>query len=124
MLRLFVELAGTREACLVAAVEKWRGPNYVPFEGPYGFGRDRVASGSAIAGAGGVVPVDIELGDSATLFRAGETLRLVVAARPLWPRNGITGRRTTSAIAPTGSCTLHWGPSFDAVLVLPVNPRR
>jgi uncharacterized protein len=26
-------------------VEKWRGRRYVPFEGSYGFGRDRVTTG-------------------------------------------------------------------------------
>ena len=30
---------------LFAGVEKWRGRRYVGFEGSYGFGRDRIASG-------------------------------------------------------------------------------
>ena len=36
---------------------------------------------------GQVVPVDIALGPSATLFKAEETLRLFVAGRWLWPGN-------------------------------------
>jgi predicted acyl esterase len=37
-----------------------------------------------------VVPVDVALGPSATLFKAGETLRLVIAGRWLWPHNLLT----------------------------------
>ena len=80
------------------------------FEGSYGYGRDRVATGwQRVAlraldpelsqpwepvptctepqpvSAGEVVAVDVALGPSATLFRAGEQLRLVVAGRWLWP---------------------------------------
>ena len=41
---------------------------------------------------GQVVPVDIALGPSATFFKAGEMLRLIVAGRWLWPRNPLTGQ--------------------------------
>ena len=44
-LRLFVEMDGSDDVDLYAGVEKWRGTEYVPFEGSYGFGRDRVATG-------------------------------------------------------------------------------
>ena len=39
-----------------------------------------------------MVLANIALGPSATFFRAGETLRLVVAGRWLWPRNPLTGQ--------------------------------
>ena len=42
--------------------------------------------------AGEVVAVDVALGPSATLFRAGEQLRLVVGGRWLCPRNPLTGQ--------------------------------
>ena len=79
---------------------------YVPFEGSFGYGRDRVATGwSRVAlrhldplssqpwepvptctdeqplQPDEVVAVNVALGPSATLFRAGEQLRLVVAGR-------------------------------------------
>ncbi|MFD9080597.1 CocE/NonD family hydrolase C-terminal non-catalytic domain-containing protein [Streptomyces erythrochromogenes] len=61
--------------------------------------------------AGEVVPVDIALGASSTLFRAGEQLRLVVAGRWLSPRNPLTGQFPASYRTGTrGRCTLHWGP--------------
>lgn len=146
-LRLFVSTeAGDTD--LFVGVEKWRGPDYVPFEGSYGFGRDRVTTGwarlslraldesksrpfqpvrafthSEPVQPGEVVPVDIPLGPSSTLFRTGEQLRLVVAGRWLWPRNPLTGqfpawyeRRSR------GVCTLHWGPARQARLLVPVIP--
>jgi predicted acyl esterase len=147
-LRLFVEVAGADDVDLFVGVEKWRGSTYVPFEGSYGFSRDRVTTGWLRASlraldsqrsrsfepvpafaaneplrSGEVVPVDIPLGPSATLFRAGEQLRLVVAARWLWPRNLFTGQFPAAfERASRGSCTLHWGPDNDAHLLIPVIP--
>ena len=70
-----------------------------------------------------VVPVDIALGPSATRFRAGGTLRLVVAGRWLWPRNPFTGQFPTAyQRGPSGRCTLHWGPDRQARLLVPVIP--
>jgi uncharacterized protein len=145
-LRLWVQAHGADDINLFAGVEKWRGRSYVGFEGSYGFGRDRVATGWLNAAlreldeqesrpfdpvpactryqplAGGqVVPVDIALGPSATVFRTGETLRLVVAGRWLWPANPLTGqfpaayRKSRSA-----RYTLHWGPQQPGHLLVPV----
>jgi len=44
-LRLWVEAHDADDVDLFAGVEKWRGRAYVPFEGSYGFGRDRVTTG-------------------------------------------------------------------------------
>ena len=44
-LRLWVAARGTDDVSLFAGVEKWRGRSYVPFEGSYGFGRDRITTG-------------------------------------------------------------------------------
>jgi predicted acyl esterase len=145
-LRLFVEVHGGGDVDLFAGVEKWRGRKYVPFEGSYGFGRDRITSGWLKASMraldathsrpfeplpaldrrdpvqpGEVVQVDIPLGPSATLFRAGEQLRLVVAGRWLWPRNPLTGQFPSAyERGPRCRCTLHWGPDHAARLLVAV----
>src|SRR5215469_13276218 len=63
------------------------------------------------------------LGPSATSFEAGDTLRLVVAGRWLWPRNPLTGQLPASyEKGPNGSCTLHWGPERQARLLVPLIP--
>ncbi|MEZ0365304.1 CocE/NonD family hydrolase [Mycobacterium sp. pUA109] len=144
--RLFVEMTGHPDVDLFVGVEKWRGASYIPFEGSYGFGRDRITSGWLRASLraldeqrsrpfqpvptfthpaplqpGQVVQVDVPLGPSATLFRAGERLRLVVAGRWLWPRNPLIGQFPTAYRSLSrGTCTLHWGPGRDARLLVPV----
>lgn len=147
-LRLWVEARGTADLSLFAGVEKWRGRGYVGFEGSYGFGRDRITTGWLRASLreldqqasrpdepvpvctrpqplapGQVVPVDIPLGPSATLFRAGERLRLVIAGRWLWPVSPLTGQ-FPAAYQKTarGHCTLHFGPQRHARLIIPVIP--
>lgn len=147
-LDVWVSLPAGGDVSLFAGVEKWAGGRYVPFEGSYGYGRDRIALGWQRAALraldetastpyapvhtlraeeplapGRIVPVRIALGPSATLFRAGETLRLVIAGRPLAPRNPLTGH-FPAWYAPShrGLCTLHWGPDMPARLVVPVVP--
>ena len=62
-------------------------------------------------------------GPSATLFRAGEQLRLVVGGRWLSPRNPLTGQFPAAyAGSPRGRVTLHWGPDRDAHLLIPEVP--
>jgi hypothetical protein len=130
--RLWLDLYGCDDANLFVGVEKWRDGSYVPFEGSYGYGRDRVTTGwQRVAlrasltdpkpvSAGEIVSVDVELGPSATLFRAGEQLRLVVAGRWLAPRNPLTGTFPAAyAASPRGRITLYWGPNHDAHLLVP-----
>jgi uncharacterized protein len=147
-LRLFVEVVGVDDIDLMVGVEKWRGTTYVPFEGSYGFGRDRVSTGWQKASLraldpvasrtgepvptldereplrpGEIVPVDIAIGPSATLFRGGEHLRLVIAGRWLWPTNLLTGQFPAAyAGGAHGRCILHWGPDQDSRLLVPVIP--
>lgn len=144
--RLFVSMTGADDVDLFVGVEKWRGTEYVAFEGSYGFGRDRVTTGWLKASmreldeatstpfepvptyrhprpmhAGEVVQVDIPLGPSSTLFRAGEQVRLVVAGRWLWPTNPLTGQMPAAyAPGPRGTCTLHWGDGREPRLLVPV----
>jgi len=146
--RLFVDVDGADDVTLVVGVEKWRGRRYVPFEGSYGFGRDRVTTGWQRASlraldptrsrpfepvprgtapeplrAGQVVAVDVALGPSATRFQAGEQLRVVVAGRWLWPRKPLVGQFPAAYPAgPRARCALHWGPERPAHLLIPVVP--
>ncbi|TAM70984.1 CocE/NonD family hydrolase [Mycobacterium sp.] len=146
--RLWVELTGCDDANLFVGVEKWRNGRFVGFEGSYGYGRDRVTTGwQRIAlrtldpglsrpaepvttgtdpwpvSAGEVVEVNVALGPSATLFRAGEQLRLVVGGRWLSPRNPLTGQFPAAyADSPRGRVTLHWGPDRGAHLLVPEVP--
>jgi predicted acyl esterase len=147
-LRLFVEVHRSDDVNLFVGVEKWRGREFVAFEGSYGFGRDRVTCGWLKASMRAldqklsrpfepvprldarnplrpaqVVQVDIALGPSSTLFRAGEQLRLVVAGRWLWARNPLTGQFPAAyERGPRDNCTLHWGPDRDARLLVPAIP--
>ncbi|WP_417562698.1 CocE/NonD family hydrolase [Microbacterium sp.] len=147
-LRLWLSVDGADDVDLVAGVEKWRGGEYVGFEGSYGFGRDRVATGWQKASLreldeqasrvgepvhtfrapqpltpGQIVPVDIALGPSATLFRAGESLRLVIGGRWLWPANPLTGNFPARYhCTRRGGCTLYWGPDRPAQLLVPRIP--
>ncbi len=146
--RLWLGLDGCDDANLFVGVEKWRDGRFVAFEGSYGYGRDRVTAGwQRVAlrsldpelsrpfepvpawtqpqpvSAGEVVAVDVALGPSATLFRAGEQLRLVVGGRWLCARNPLTGQFPAAyAPSPRGRVTLHWGPSYDAHLLVPEVP--
>jgi putative CocE/NonD family hydrolase len=146
--RLWVQLDGCDDAHLFVGVEKWREGRYVGFEGSYSYGRDRVTTGWQRVSlrevdpelsqpwepvpactrpqpvtSGEVVPVDVALGPSATLFRAGEQLRLLVAGRWLSPRNPLTGQFPAAyASPPRGRVTLRWGPRYDANLLIPEIP--
>jgi predicted acyl esterase len=146
--RLWVSVRAADDINLFVGVEKWRKDRRVDFHGSYGYGRDRVTTGWLKAslreldsGAstdaepvhtlakrellrpGEVVAVDIALGPSATVFRAGESLRLVVAGRWLAPRNPFAGQFPAHyRRCPADRCTLHWGPDRPARLLVPVIP--
>lgn len=149
-LRLWVSIEGTDDPHLFACVEKWSGDRYLPFEGSYGYGRDRVATGRLRVALreldaqrstphqpehtfrtlepvapGEVVEVLIPLGSSATVFHAGESLRLLIAGRYLEPRNPLFGH-FPAHYRPSrpGRATIHWTPERPSTLELPVIPRR
>jgi putative CocE/NonD family hydrolase len=145
-LTLFVSMSGATDVDLFVGVEKWSGKRYVPFEGSYGFGRDRVTTGWLRASlrsldpagsrpfepvptfsdnrplvSGKVIEATVPLGPSSTLFRAGDRLRLVVAGRWLWRANPLTGQLPAAyQRGPRGTCMLHWGPDRPARLLVPV----
>jgi putative CocE/NonD family hydrolase len=146
--RLWVEAAGCDDVNLFVGVEKWRDGRFVPFEGSFGYGRDRVATGWQRAALrridpsrsqpwepvptcadpqplrpGEVVAVDVALGPSATLFRAGDQLRLLVAARWLAPVNPIFGSFPSRYVrSARGTVTLHWSRERPAHLLTPEIP--
>ncbi|OBK46439.1 hydrolase [Mycobacterium gordonae] len=146
--RIWVQLDGFDDANIFVGVEKWRDGGYVGFEGSYGYGRDRVTTGwqrvslraldaelstpwepvpacdrAQPVRPGEVIALDVALGPSATLFRAGEQLRLVVGGRWLSPRNPLTGQFPAAyPKPPRGLVTLRWGPRYDAHLLIPEIP--
>lgn len=149
-LHLRVAVEGCADPRLFVGVEKWSGGAPVPFNGSYGYGRDRVAQGRLRlalreldesdgaphqpehtfrtlrpVGPGEEVDVVIPLSPSATLFRSGESLRLLVAGRHLEPRNPLFGHFPTHYVpSRRGTATILWGPDHPSHLEIPVISRR
>jgi predicted acyl esterase len=147
-LHLFVALEGATDASLFAGVQKLRRGRVVPFEGSYGYGYDRVSTGwlrvalrkldversspwqpahcydeLQPVGAGEIAPVAIELMPSATFFRRGEQLRLLVQGRWFSNRNPFLGQFPAAyERGPSGTCVLYCGGAYDARLIVPVIP--
>lgn len=132
-LRLMIALDGVDDAHLFVGVEKWSAGQYIPFEGSYGYGRDRIADGRRRLALrepdllrpvqpGEVVDADIPLSASATVFRAGDELRLLIAGRYLEPLNPLFGH-LPARYQPSrrGRAAVHWGPGGSA-LTIPVIP--
>ena len=67
---------------------------------------------------GEIVPVDIEILPSSTLFRAGETLRLIVQGRDLFEHPSLGHGYTVNS----GEHRIHTGPDYDSHLLVPVIP--
>jgi predicted acyl esterase len=148
-LRAWVELDGAVDADLFVGVEKWSQGRYSPFEGSYGYGRDRIADGRlrlslrdldperSLPGRpshrfdaarpprrGEVMEVEIALGASATLFRRGERLRLLVAGRSLEPGNPLWGHFPARyERSGRGRCLIHTSREHPSALTIPVIER-
>lgn len=147
-LRLYVEVEGAADVHLFAGVRKLRGGRQVPFEGSYGLSRDLVTRGWLKAShrrldeqcsrpwlpvhgheapeplhPGEIVPVELELLPSATLFRRGEVLRLDVQGRWFFRNDPFLGQFPARyEPSPAGIAVLHCGGSFDAHLLVPFPP--
>nr|WP_051088112.1 CocE/NonD family hydrolase [Mycobacterium sp. 155] len=148
-LRLQVTVTGTEDPRLFVGVEKWSHGVPVPFNGSYGYGRDRVAQGRLRLALRELDPergrphqpehtfrtlqpvrdneqidVVIPLSNSATLFHAGESLRLIVAGRYLEPRNPLFGHFPTHyEPSAQGKATIRCCPDQPSALEIPVIPR-
>ncbi len=68
-----------------------------------------------------IVPVEIEILPSSTLFRAGESLQLVVQGTDLFEHPALA--HEFSAEINLGTHTIHTGPEWDSHLLIPVIPR-
>ncbi|MEU8934364.1 CocE/NonD family hydrolase [Streptomyces sp. NPDC048409] len=149
-LRLQVATTGAEDPRIFVGIEKRSDGAPVPFEGSYGYGRDLLAQGrlrlalreldSVLSTPhqpehtfrtlqpvrdGEEVEVLIPLSSSATLFRAGDSLRLMVAGRYPRPRNPFFGHFPTH-YEPTasGKATISWAPDRPSTLEIPVIPKR
>jgi putative CocE/NonD family hydrolase len=147
-LRLQVTTSGADDPRLFVAVEKWSNGSPVPFNGSYGYGRDHIAQGRlrlalreldaerstphqpehTFAARQPVrdnehIEVVIPLSSSATLFHAGESLRLLIAGRYPQPRNPLFGHFPTHYQPSTkGKATILWTPEHPSTLEIPVIP--
>jgi predicted acyl esterase len=147
-LRLWVECRGAADANLFVGVRKLRGAREVGFEGSYGFNRDLVTRGwlklshrqldaerstawqpvhthtlAQPLQPGELVPIEVELLPSATLFRRGETLRLELRGEPFFPWNPLVGQFPARyERSPRSTIVLHCGGRFDARLLVPLIP--
>ncbi|MEM8918014.1 MAG: CocE/NonD family hydrolase [Pseudomonadota bacterium] len=69
---------------------------------------------------GEVVPVEVEILPSSTLFRAGESLRLIVQGRDLFDHPSLAHKYSVNQ----GNHTIHSGGQYDSHLLVPVLPRE
>jgi uncharacterized protein len=148
-LRLQVAVTGAEDPRLFVGVEKWSHGAPVPFNGSYGYGRDRVAQGRLRLALRELdiqrstphqpehtfrtlqpirdnqqIEVLIPLSSSATLFHAGDSLRLMIAGRYLQPRNPFFGHFPTHYQPSTkGKATILWAANRPSSLEIPVIPR-
>ncbi|HEY7136090.1 MAG TPA: CocE/NonD family hydrolase [Acidimicrobiia bacterium] len=131
--RLHVEVRGGDDVFLFVGVRKLRGEREIGFEGSYGFDDDLVTHGMRKASQrdgdtvreplhpGDIVPVEIELRPTATMFRAGDELRLDVQGHWFFARNPLFGQFPAGyERSPQATCVLHCGGPYDATLSVPV----
>jgi putative CocE/NonD family hydrolase len=147
-LRAYIELQGSGDAHIFVGVRKFHGNVQVTFEGSYGFERDLVTKGWLVAShreansvlsspgmpvhthrkkrpfaPGEVAAVDIPLLPSATLFRAGDVLRLDVQGHWFFPTDPVRGQFPARyESGPRCTTVVHTGGRHDAYLLVPVRP--
>jgi predicted acyl esterase len=147
LLTVPIAVTGTDDVAVFAGIRKFRQGREIPFLGSYGFPFDLVTHGMLVAShrrvdverslpyqpfhpftrpepltQGQRVELQIELLPSATLFRAGDEMRLDLRGRWFFSRNPLVGQ-FPPAYAPTarkGICTVHTGGSQRAVLTVPI----
>lgn len=134
LLRLTVEAEGCSDLYLFAGVRKLGGGRPVAFESSFGFRGSLVTFGMRKAShrrhtddttqllhPGEVVTVDLGLHPSATLFRAGEELELLLRGRWFYGRFPLTSQFPAHyEKGPRGRCLLHIGSNAPAYLDVPL----
>lgn len=147
-LRLHVEVEDAIDVSLFVGIRKWHDGQIVGFEGSYGFTHALVTCGWLEAShrdidperskpwapfhphtrarplrSGEIAPVDIGLLPSATLFRAGDELELLVQGRWFFLRNPLFGSFPAGyQRSAKGRTILHCGGEHDSFLLLPTVP--
>lgn len=143
-LKLWVEAEGARDMDLFIAIKKYdRDANEVTFYGKAGYARTPAALGwlrvsqreldlerstplqpfltherSLKLSRGDIVPVEIEILPSSTLFRAGETIEVAIQGRDHFEHHALTHENTVNA----GTHVIHFGGEYDSHLLAPVIP--
>jgi uncharacterized protein len=146
LLSLTLSVTGADDFPVLAGVRKFRNGREVTFEGSYGFQGDLVTHGMHLASHraedpekslsyqpyhphttrepladGEKVTLRIGLLPSATLFRAGDELRLDIQGRWFHDRDPLHGQFPVGYhTEPKGTCTLHLAPDAGCTLTVPV----
>ena len=144
-LKLWVEADGARDMDLFVAIKKYdRDGNEVTFYGKAGYAKTPVALGwlrvsqreldpdrstalqpylkherSLKLKRGKIVPVEIEILPSSTLFRAGETLEVAIQGRDHFEHHALAHENTANK----GTHIIHMGGDYDSHLLVPVIPQ-
>ena len=151
LLTVPISVTGADDVAIVAGVRKFRHGREVGFHGSYGFPHDLVTHGMLLAShrridparslphlpyhpytereplvQGQPVELQIELLPSATLFRAGDELRLDLQGRWFFSRNPLIGQFPPAYAVTTraGTCTVHTGGPHQAHLTVPIAAGR
>ena len=147
-LRIHLRLDGADDMAVFAGVRKRRAGRVVGFEGSYGFTHALVTCGwlkvshraidverslpwapfhphtrAVPLRPSDVASLDIGLLPSATLFRAGEELEVIVQGRWFFPFNPLVGQFPARyERSPRARCTVLCGGEHDSSLLVPVVP--
>ncbi len=143
-LRLWVEARGADDMAIFVGIDKLdRAGVRMPFYGCVGNHNDTAAKGliqvsrraldpaastpwqpvlknesSAFLSPGEIVPVDISILPSSTLFDAGESLRLTISPKEVVPSHPFMKSNRCNR----GAHVVHLGGQYDSYLLAPLNP--
>jgi predicted acyl esterase len=143
-LKLWVEALGASDMDLFVAIRKYdQEGNEVTFYGKAGYSKTPVALGwlrvsqreldparstplqpylkherSLELKRGEIVPVEIEILPSSTLFRAGETLEVAIQGHDHFEHHALAHEKTVNK----GTHVVHMGGEYDSHLLMPIIP--
>ena len=149
-LRLWIEARGSNDADLFVSIEKLDcAKNRVPFtfmseweNGPVALGWLRVShreldleqstpdqpihahQKEQLLMPGEIVPVDIEIWPSSTLFEAGEAIQVVVQGRDIYSFPNVRHTQMHEDLRNEGEHILYTGGRYDAHLLIPIIPEQ